>query len=134
MARVLVIDDDAAVSATIRNILEKRGHPVTIAGGGHSALDALDASDFDVVMIDLIMPGTDGLDTIKIIRETSPDVPIIAMSGYAFHGGSSDLDFFQLAAALGAATRLEKPFKSQELIAVVEASCASRPDGAAKVA
>jgi CheY-like chemotaxis protein len=95
MARILVIDDQPSVSAAIRTLLEFEGHTVVVAECGHNAVSAIEAFAFDLVMVDIIMPGLDGLDTIKILRGSAPNVPIIAMSGYAFHGGSSDLDFIQ---------------------------------------
>src|SRR5882672_1037930 len=92
MARILVIDDQPSVSAAIQALLEHHGHTVVVAECGHNAVSAIETFSFDIAMVDIIMPGLDGLDTIKMLRGNTPNVPIIAMSGYAFHGGSSDLD------------------------------------------
>ena len=134
MARILVIDDQPSVSAAIRALLEFEGHTVVVAECGHNAVSAIEAFAFDLVMVDIIMPGLDGLDTIKILRDSAPNVPIIAMSGYAFHGGSSDLDFFGMASKLGANCCLQKPFRPRELIDALETCRVSRSRGPAKVA
>ena len=134
MARILVIDDQPSVSAAIQALLEHHGHTVVVAECGHNAVSAIEAFSFDIAMVDIIMPGLDGLDTIKMLRGNTPNVPIIAMSGYAFHGGSSDLDFFGMASKLGATCCLQKPFKPRELIEAIETCLASPSRGAAKVA
>jgi CheY-like chemotaxis protein len=134
MARILVIDDQPSVSAAIRALLEHEGHTVVVAECGHNAVSAIEAFSFDVVMVDIIMPELDGLDTIKILRGNAPNVPIIAMSGYAFHGGSSDLDFFGVASKLGATCCLQKPFRPRELIDAIETCRASPSGGVTKVA
>jgi CheY-like chemotaxis protein len=101
-----------------------------VAEGGHAAVRAIEAFSFDVLLVDIFMPGMDGLETIKVFRENAPDVPIIAMSGYAVRGESMP-DFFHTALGLGAAQCLCKPFKGGELINAIEAV---RIAGAAKVA
>jgi len=134
MARILVIDDQTSVRGAIRALLEYEGHTVVAAECGHNAVSAIEAFAFDVVIVDIIMPGMDGLDTIKILRDSAPAVPIIAMSGYAFHGGSSDLDFFHMASELGATCCLQKPFRPRQLIDAIEICRVARSGDAAKVA
>jgi CheY-like chemotaxis protein len=134
MARILVIDDQTSVRGAIRALLEHEGHTVVAAECGHNAVSAIEAFAFDVVIVDIIMPGLDGLDTIKILRDSAPTVPVIAMSGYAFRGGSSDLDFFRMASELGATCCLQKPFRPRQLIDAIETCRASRSGGTAKVA
>src|SRR5262245_43673586 len=120
MARILVIDDQPEVRSAIRAMLEHAGHTVVAAECGHNAVGAIEAFAFDLVLVDIIMPGLNGLDTIKILRDSAPNVPIIAMSGYSFRGGSSDLDFFGMAQELGAGCCLQKPFRPRELMDAVE--------------
>jgi len=126
MARILVIDDQTSVRDAIRAMLEFQGHTVVAAECGHNAVSAIEAFAFDLVMVDIIMPGLDGLDTIKILRNNAPGVPIIAMSGYSFRGGSSDLDFFSMAQELGAGCCLQKPFRPRELTDAVESLLGSK--------
>jgi CheY-like chemotaxis protein len=120
MARILVVDDDALVAQTIRHTLVTGGHTVIVADGGATALPSIETFAFDLVFIDIIMPGINGLDVIKLVRASAPDVPIIAMSGYAFHGGSSDRDYLTLARQFGADLCLQKPFRPRELLAAAE--------------
>jgi CheY-like chemotaxis protein len=134
MARILVVDDQKAIRTAIRAMLEHKGHTVVVAEGGHHAAGAIEAFAFDVALVDIIMPGLDGLDTIKMFGESAPAVPIIAMSGYAFHGGSSDLDFFRMARELGATCCLQKPFKPHELTGAIEACLAASSGKASRVA
>src|SRR5262249_39537933 len=120
MARILVIDDQTSVRNAIRAMLEYAGHTVVAAECGHNAVGAIEAFAFDLVMVDIIMPGLDGLDTIKILHDSAPSVPIIAMSGYSFRGGSSDLDYLHMACELGASCCLQKPFRPRELMEAIE--------------
>jgi CheY-like chemotaxis protein len=133
MARILVVDDQTPVRNALKALLEHEGHTVIAAEGGASAMTAIEAFAFDVVIVDLIMPGMDGLDTIRIFRDSAPRVPIIAMSGYAFRGGSSDLDFFRMALDLGAACCLQKPIKPRDLLKAIE-TCRAEWSGGLKVA
>jgi CheY-like chemotaxis protein len=130
MARILVVDDDISIRLAVRMILENAGHTVVVAEGGHAAVSAIEAFSFDVLVVDIFMPGMDGLETIKIFRENAPEVPIIAMSGYAVRGEPMP-DFFRKALDLGAALCLYKPFRNRELINAID-TC--RSGGGAMVA
>jgi CheY-like chemotaxis protein len=125
MARILVVDDQLPVRNAIKVALEHEGHTVIVAEGGSAGLNAIEAFAFDLVIVDLIMPGMDGLESIRTFRENAPRVPVIAMSGYAFHGGSSDRDYFRMALELGASRCLQKPIRPRDLVEAVEAFCAS---------
>ena len=128
MARILVIDDQTSVRNAIRAMLEQAGHTVVAAECGHKAASAIEAFAFDLVLVDIIMPGLDGLDTIKILHDSAPGVPIIAMSGYSFRGGSSDLDYFHMASELGASCCLQKPFRPRQLMDAIESCLSSRSE------
>jgi len=117
MQRVLVIDDEKSVCDAVAVLLKKDGYRAVPAECGRDGVRAIAAFAFDVVIVDIFMPGMDGLETIKVIREEAPEVPIIAMSGYAYGGAA--LDVFEEAIALGATCCLHKPFAGAELIAAV---------------
>jgi DNA-binding response OmpR family regulator len=123
-ARVLVIEDDASVSAAIQAILIRHQYETVIASRAHAGIHQFRAGSFDVVMIDLFMPGMNGLDTIARIRNESA-VSIIAMSGFCLRDSrDADQDYFEMAKRCGATTSLRKPFSSLQLVAAIDRSLA----------
>jgi CheY-like chemotaxis protein len=124
MTRILVIDDDIGVRTAIQTILKNRSFDVVLAECGHSGVAAIEAFAFDAVLVDIFMPGMNGIETIRVLRQSAPKVPVIAMSGYVFRESSSPTpDFFRMALDLGAACCIPKPFKPWEIIKAVETSC-----------
>jgi CheY-like chemotaxis protein len=120
--RILVIDDDACVSTAIRAILARRHCETVLASRAHAGIHTFLASEFDVVMVDLFMPGMDGLDTIARIRSESA-VPIIAMSGFRLRNSlDPDQDFLGMAVLRGATISLRKPFSPPQLLAAIDRS------------
>jgi CheY-like chemotaxis protein len=128
MARILVIDDEVSVRNAIRLILAPRGHHVVAAECGQRGVEAIEAYAFDAVIVDIFMPGMDGFQTIRILRQSAPKVAIIAISGYSFREASWPVpDFLKMAGDLGATCCLRKPFKAWEVIKAVETSCGVLP-------
>jgi CheY-like chemotaxis protein len=123
--RILVVDDEQAVRDTLAALLRKEGYRVVVAEGGHAAVSAIEAFMFDFVIVDIFMPGLNGLETIKIFRADAPDVRIIAMSGYASGSGFMDPDFFRTAMDYGATCCLRKPFTREQLLDAIAFSRAS---------
>jgi CheY-like chemotaxis protein len=124
MARILVIDDEVSVRNAIRSILEHRGHHVVVAECGQRGVTAIEAYAFDALIVDIFMPGMDGFQTVRILRQSAPKVAIIAISGYSFRQASWPVpDFLKMACDLGATCCLRKPFKAWEVVKAVEASC-----------
>jgi CheY-like chemotaxis protein len=133
LANILIVDDDPAVQATSRIVLVRAGHTVVVAGDGRQGLAMFEAGDFDLLVLDIFMPGMDGLETMKLIHQQQPRIPILVISGRSM---TSDLcttpDFLKMATKLGAISSLPKPFGPAELLAAV-AGCleAARPPPAA---
>jgi CheY-like chemotaxis protein len=123
LARILIVDDDLAVQATVRLLLERAGHDVVTAGDGRKGLALFGASDFDLLFLDIFMPGMDGFETMRLVRQRRPLIPIIVISGrpVASDAGCAP-DFLTMATKLGAVSSLQKPFKPAALLAAV-ASC-----------
>lgn len=122
MTRVLVIDDDKSVCSAIEAFLRRQDCIVVLANNGYVGIKSFESSHFDVVMIDIFMPGMDGLETIKGFRERAPKVPIVAMSGFRFRGTTGPApNFLGMAAKLGATYCLSKPFQPQQLMAAINA-------------
>jgi len=120
MTRVLVIEDDHSVGAAIQMMLACKGCETVLAPDANAGVQAFEASKFDVVMVDIFMPGIDGLKTIKGIRERAPSIPIVAMSGFRFRDSTGPgLDILGMAAELGAVSCLRKPFAPAQLIAAI---------------
>jgi CheY-like chemotaxis protein len=120
MARILVIDDDPAVRAAMQMVLERDGFEVSAVGDGPAGVKLVAAEDFDLLLVDLFMPGMDGLETIRQVHRHKPGLPIVIMSGLSFAtAGTPPPDFLAMAGKLGAVGNLKKPFRPRELLAVV---------------
>src|SRR3954447_18531471 len=81
LARILVVDDDAAVQLTVRLLLERAGHSVVTADDGRKGLALCQTEDFDLLFLDIFMPGMDGFETMRMVRQHRPQIPIIVISG-----------------------------------------------------
>ncbi len=127
MASILVIDDDRAVLATIKILLERAGHAVEAVDNSRTGLQFIEAQAFDLLIVDIFMPGMDGFETMKLVHQSRPDMPIIVISGQQFSLSSErPPDFLHMATRLGAVCSLHKPFRSAELLAAVN-GILSRP-------
>ena len=116
MAHILVIDDEAQARTLLRQMLEMAGHEVTDAPDGKRGIELYQERPPDLVIMDLIMPEKDGIETTREIRRSYPDAKVIAISG---GGRISPEDYLHLAGKLGANRTLAKPFRSQELLSAV---------------
>jgi DNA-binding response OmpR family regulator len=113
--RVLLIEDDAGVRATISSMLRRAGYEVVEAVNGYDGMDALRTEAVDLVLTDVVMPEQEGIETIRQIREITSDLPIIAMSGW----NSRTFSPLEDALAMGADRALQKPFQMDELMTAV---------------
>ncbi len=82
-ARVLVIDDEEVVGATLGALLKADGYEVAIARSGEQGVQLLRGGHFDVVITDLVMPGLDGIQTIAALKEVDADIAVMILTGYA---------------------------------------------------
>ena len=118
MPRILLIDDDAAVRSAISLILDQEGHAVIAAEDGQAGLDLARATNFDIAIVDMYMPGLDGLETIARLRAMVPTLPIIATSGAVGRGPSgTSSDVLAAATERGAAMVIHKPFRPARAVA-----------------
>ncbi len=121
MPRILIIDDDSAVRATVRHLLERAGYEIIEAADGREGSRMLDG--VDLVITDLLMPEVDGVDLLGMIRRQGLTLPVIAMSG----GGKVDSkSYLDVARALGAFATIAKPFELDHLLSTVRDALASR--------
>ena len=127
LANVLIVDDDPTVQLTIRLLLERAGHRVTVAGDGRKALAAFEAGQFDLLFLDIFMPGMDGLETMRHVRAQQPTLPIIVISGRSAAPDTyAEPDFLRMATKLGAVASLQKPFRADALLAAVDGCLAAK--------
>ena len=111
---VLVADDNEVAQRLCKRVLEKAGYAVLLAGDGLSAVDVALAQRPAMILMDVAMPGIDGLEAMRRIKAEVPSLPIVIASA---HSMSSDRERFL---AAGADNVLSKPFRLADLIAVVE--------------
>jgi DNA-binding response OmpR family regulator len=114
MDHILAIDDDPQIQKLIRENLQARGYAVQIAADGEKALDIFKAQEFDLLLLDLILPGISGIDVCLWIRQRS-DVPIIVLSA------REDEELKIKALDSGADDYVTKPFSQGDLMARVRA-------------
>jgi CheY-like chemotaxis protein len=129
--RVLVVDDDPMVCVAIEVCLQRQGFEVTVSDGGEAGMRALEASEYDVMLIDVFMPHMRGFESIRMFHERRPDVPIVAMSGYAFANTERAPDFLRMTIELGAACCLRKPFTPNALLTTIN-QCLTKPTSSAR--
>ncbi|HEY0331990.1 MAG TPA: response regulator [Rhodopseudomonas sp.] len=126
--RALVIDDDASVGAAIRAILARHGYATELASRAHAGMRSLELAPFDVVLVDIFIPGMSGLDTISSIRRKVPALPIVAMTGFPPRPSQDPaIDFLGLATARGATACVRKPFTPEQLLGAIAASRSQGP-------
>ena len=126
MGSILIIDDEEDIRDALQMILESAGYQVQVASNGAEAIELHRKEPADVIITDIIMPEKDGVSTIKVIRQESPGIRIIAISG----GGGRPISYMPdaistsayLAAAkqAGADLTITKPFEREELIEAVD--------------
>ena len=114
---VLVIDDDETIRVLLRTILERAGYRVVDAPDGNKGIRRYQESPTDLVITDLIMPGKEGIETIRELRKKFPHVKIIAVSGGGRIGPDS---YLKMAKGVGALRTLSKPFDRLALLKAVE--------------
>jgi signal transduction histidine kinase len=107
--RVLVIDDETNIRSTLAEFMALSGYEVDTAQDGRHGMDLLGGREYDLVLLDLRMPGMDGIAVTEWIRETHPDVPVIVMTGHATVESSIR------ALRLGAYDYVQKPFTLDEI-------------------
>ncbi|MGE4423284.1 MAG: response regulator [Pseudodesulfovibrio sp.] len=101
--KVLLIDDEVEFLEALSERMEIRGMDVTTAENANAAVSAINSGDFDAIVLDLQMPDMNGIDMLKIIRKTNPDMQVILLTGQA------TLEAGIQAMKLGAMDFMEKP-------------------------
>lgn len=113
MSHILVVDDEPHVRTMVGLFLRKSGFDVSEAADGEEALKFLDTTPVDLIILDLIMPGKEGLETLMAIRKRGNSPRVVVVSGGA---RTVSADFLPVAQKLGADAVLKKPFRNAELL------------------
>src|SRR5882672_9577103 len=114
MPKILIVDDEADMRFAVRMLLERSGHAVVEADNGDAALSRIDEGAPDLVLLDMRLPGMDGIQILQKIREKQKDLPIIMVTGYG------NVELAEQALQFGADHYLSKPFHNKELIEVIQ--------------
>jgi two-component system nitrogen regulation response regulator NtrX len=110
MHNVLIVDDEASIRQSLKGVLEDEGYKVSVAEDGETSLGVLRKRQFDIVLLDVWLPGLDGLDTLQRIRELENAPEVVMISG---HG---TIETAVRATKLGAYDFLEKPLSLEKVL------------------
>lgn len=119
-ANILVIDDEPAICEGCRLVLSEKGHTVDICKTGHSGMEAIRQGGYELILLDLKLPDTDGMDLLKRVHTEGYRLAVIVMTGY------STVQNAVAAMKLGACDYLSKPFSDDHLILSVQKALAGK--------
>jgi DNA-binding NtrC family response regulator len=107
---ILVVDDDFSIRETLKGVLKDKGYMVSAVEDGVTAIEMTRKIHYDIMFIDVVMPGIDGFQTLDEIKEIDPETKVIVMTGH-------DVEYFvEKAISLGAFAHLSKPIDMVELL------------------
>lgn len=115
-AKVLVVDDEEVVRRSHLSVLASAKRSVEAVNDGEQALKAMEISPYDIVLLDLRMPGLDGMSVLKLIKSRWPESEVIVITGYP------TLETAKEAIRLGAYHYLAKPYEPREVIDAADAA------------
>jgi two-component system response regulator HydG len=111
---ILVVDDLRNIRLTLSGIFEDRGYNVVTAEDGYQAIEAIKEMHFDVILMDIKMPGINGVDTYREVKKIDPKAVVIMMTAYSLE------DLVKRAVSEGVYTCIYKPFEIDKVIVLVE--------------
>jgi DNA-binding NtrC family response regulator len=120
MERVLIVDDEEQMRELLAKVLEKNGYQVMTAGDGGQALTLLEKEPMDLVVTDVRMPGLDGMEALKAIKELNPEIVVIIMTAFG------SIDQAVQAVKEGAYDYINKPFKIDEMLLTIKKALEER--------
>jgi len=112
--KILLVDDEKDFLEVMSERIEARGMEVTTAESANTALEQVESGGFDAIILDLMMPGMDGLETLKAIKKKNPDLQVILLTGHATIEKGIE------AMKLGAMDFIEKPADLDKLTAIIK--------------
>jgi CheY-like chemotaxis protein len=125
MSRILVVDDDDAIRFAIKRVIQSLGHECVLARNALEGIAAAETGTLALALVDMHMPGLDGLEVLKTLVRLSPKVPVIGMSGGSRFTAVTEYEV--LAMRLGAEKFLSKPFSVSQLSLAITGVLARNP-------
>ncbi|KOS23695.1 chemotaxis protein CheY [Bacillus anthracis] len=107
--RILIVDDEYGIRVLLHEVFQKEGYQTFQAANGFQALDIVKKDNPDLVVLDLMLPGMDGMEILKHVKEIDESIKVILMTAYG------ELDMFQEAKDLGALMHFATPFDIDEI-------------------
>ena len=114
-ASILIVDDDAGMCETLSDIMEDKGFRASVALDGYEAVEKAREADFDIILMDIRMPGMNGVEAFKRIKGIQPGTAVVMMTAYAVE------DLIREALREGAYGVLYKPFDMERMIGLIDA-------------
>lgn len=112
--KVLIVDDQFGIRTLLNEVLQKEGYEIFQAANGLQALSVTEQHAPDLVLLDMKIPGMDGLEILKKMKEINPDIRVIIMTAYG------ELDLIEQTKKLGALAHFSKPFDIEEIRSAVK--------------
>lgn len=112
--KILVVDDEKSIRNSLRGVLEDEGYEVKEADSGESALELIKRERFDIIFLDVWLPGIDGIDVLMKLKEREDSAPVIMISGHA------NIETAVKATKIGAYDFLEKPLSSERVLLTIK--------------
>lgn len=109
----MIVDDQFGIRTLLNEVLQKEGYEIYQAANGLQALKLTDQHDPDLVLLDMKIPGMDGLEILKKMKEKNPDIRVIIMTAYG------ELDLIEQTKKMGALAHFSKPFDIEEIRSAV---------------
>src|SRR5215470_3485595 len=118
--RILIVDDEEVLRDVLEVVLRREGFDVVLAASGEEALNVLDSEEIDLVILDIMLPGISGIDTLRSIRVSNPGLPVIVITAFSSIDGAIE------AMKHGAFHYIPKPFKNEEVVLTVNKALEQR--------
>lgn len=112
--KIFIVDDDFAITETLKELLQFHGYNVEVASNGYDAIDRINKNDFNFVLLDIKMPEINGVETYKRIKLSKPSLRVVLMTAY------SPKELIDEAIDEGVYKVIFKPFKINKLIKLIE--------------
>ena len=120
LASILVVDDEPIMQEILGDFLREEGYSIDIAGSGEEGVDLAQKSSYDCAIVDLMMPGIDGIETMQKLREIDTSLPVIMVTAFASVESAVE------AMKRGAFEYITKPFKNDEVLVVLQKAIRTR--------